>query len=215
MAVTNPNSWEFTQKMIRIGHNRAVKLFFKDIKADNRRDTGRAALKKSLLIQPEDSALEVMNKQLYFRLALDSSEDAVATQPERWVIKPGADVPHLIVVFRPTEKTRNRTGNYSLSIPHYNGHRNPKIPFYRKGQWCGTLTLKDNTKLIVNAYSKSEAERVIKVLSRYVEHKYLTTDLEVIPRSGPLLSKIRVKPIRADFYPDGRLDTRPKWRDYL
>jgi hypothetical protein len=82
MAKFEANSWEFTQRMIRIGHNRRVKEYFKDTKSDTDTGSGRAAIKVALLIRDEDSAIESMNKMLYFSGYLE--KETTLSFPEGW-----------------------------------------------------------------------------------------------------------------------------------
>lgn len=206
------SSWEFTQKVIRIGHNRAVKKHFRDVTSDDSRSNGRQALKTSLLIRNEDSGLEVINKQIYFQ-RLVGGDIPIATMPEWWPKRVGSDIPQLTVVWRPPGKKTS----YQICIPHYNGDRNPKIPSYRKGSYRGTLTLSDNSKLVVNAASENEADRVIRVLRRYINPKFASGRNPHIGKvKGSGFKEARVVPIVADFYPYGQAeDNRPSWRKYF
>lgn len=208
----NFSSWEFTQKIIRIGHNRDVTAHFRDIIGDEQRDTGRAAVKTALLIRDEDSALEVLNKQLYFRLGVaGDSRQAIATVPEWWPLRVGAERPQLVVAFRaPGQKT-----TYTLTIPHYTGNRNPAIPAYHKGSWRGELTLGDNSKLVVNARTDAEAARVLGMLQRYVKPSLLKDHTPKFTRVKKGFNEVRVAPIFADFYSRGQTNTQPDWRSYF
>lgn len=204
----NWDSWNWTQRVIKIGHNRAVKKHFKDVLADDGRSTGRQSIKTALLIRDEDSALEVLNKQVYFnRLA---GEIPLATIPEWWPKRVGADIPQLVVVFRPPGKK----SSYQISIPHYNGDRNPKIPSYKKGSYRGELVLSDNSKLVVNAHNAAEAERVIRVLRRYIVPKYASGKIPIIQKvKGVSFKEDRVAPVLADYHPYGQKENIPGlWR---
>ena len=208
-------SWEFTQRMIRIGHNRRVKRYFRDISSDTRTDTGRTALKTSLLIRDNDSALESLNKMTYFSNYL--AKDFSATMPDGWQIIKGQDIPQLAIIFRPTDKN-NKSGNYTLHIPHYNGDRTPNFPIYTKGTHWARWILKDNSRLVVNASTKAEALRVIKKLEKYVDRKFQTNEslwLTTGEVAKDIYKKLKVAPLRADYYPEGKNNNLPKWRVYL
>jgi len=102
--------------------------------------------------------------------------------------------------------------NNPVTIPHYSGPRNPSLPNYRKGQWEGILTLNDNSKLIVNAYSKTEAERVIKWITRYINPTMLTKSFPKFgQRKGQPLKTILVTPRQAKFFPTGQQNMSPQW----
>lgn len=205
----NWNSWNWTQKVIKIGHNRAVKKHFKDVIADDGKATGRQSIKTALLIRDEDSALEVLNKQIYFNRIADGGIP-IATMPEWWPRRVGADIPQLAIVFRP----RGKKTSYQLVIPHYNGDRNPKIPAFKKGSYRGELTCTDNSKLVVNAGSEAEAERVIRVLRRYIVPKFVSGKTPIVQRvKGTNFKEARVIPVLADFHPHGQKEGIPaKWR---
>jgi hypothetical protein len=209
------NSWEFTQRMIRIGHNRRVKEYFKDIKSDTDTNTGRTALKTALLIRDADSAIESMNKMLYFSSYLNT--DNVASYPEGWLVKRGQDIPQLAIIYRDTDK-KSISGNYTLYIPHYNGNKQPNISNYQKGDYWARWILKDNSQLLVNGNTQAEALRVIEKLERLVEPKFQTdkiTGLKVGEYSKGTIKQIKVTPIRADYYAKGKANNFPNWRHYF
>jgi hypothetical protein len=207
----NPN--KHTIDVIRQGHNRALNRFFLDIPQDDRLTSNRAHIKTALRIRDGDSAIQVLNKQLYFQQLQKqiSDENAIATTPEWWAVRVGSDRPQLIVVFRPP----GGKSSYQLSIPHYEGGKQPTIPAYRKGGIRGEITLTDNSKLVVNAASEAEAERVLKVLMRYVSSRYLKNREIKITKLRRAFKEIRVVPLFADFYSKGQESIRPDWRTYL
>ena len=148
------NSWEFTQRIIKIGHNRRVKQYFRDEKSDSRTNTGRAAIKTALLIRDNDSALEVVNKQLYFSNYLN--QELLASYPDGWQIKKGQNIPQLAIIYRDTDKKSN-SGNYTTYIPHFNETKNINIPSYNKGDYWARWILKDNSQIVINAKTENEA----------------------------------------------------------
>lgn len=214
MAKFDANSWEFTQKVVRIGHNRRIQQYFKDIKSDKDTNTGRAALKTALLIRDEDSALEVQVKMTYFTGYLNG--DYVISYPEGWEMKKGTQIPQLAIIFRDTNKN-SISGNYTLHIPHYNGKKKPTLPIYEKGDHWARWILKDNSQILVNARTEAEVIRVIGILEKQVESKFRT---EKIPwmklgrYTRGTIKQIKVAPIRADYYPNGKENSFPKWRHY-
>ena len=211
----DPYGWEFTQRVIRIGHNRRVKKYFRDIASDTSKVTGRAAIKTSMLIRDADSGLESLNKMIYFSNYL--SNDVTATMPDGWQIKKGQDIPQLVIVYRNSEKN-SISGDYPLVIPHYSGNRKPSIPSYHKGDYWARWILKDNSRLVVNAKTEAEALRVIRRLERYVERKYQTKEtpwLTTGKAADNTYKKFKAVPIRADYYPEGKHSGIPSWRHYL
>ncbi|NEP01253.1 MAG: hypothetical protein F6K58_21860 [Symploca sp. SIO2E9] len=212
--MSTTEGWEFTQKVIKVGFNRDVRKYFRDIKSDSRRDNGRAVLKNSLLIKDNDSALQVLNKQMYFYLGLKDNRQTIATIPEDWAVRVGANRPQLVIIYRANTTKKQRTGNYTLTLPHYNGDKRPQLPTFKKGNWCGILRLKDNSQLKVNALSEAEAERVIKLLQRYLNRNFLPGHLKIAKIRNSPYSEVEVKPLRADYYSKGRENAQPDWRYY-
>lgn len=218
----NANSWEFSKRIIRIGHNRKVKQYFKDTPSDSATSTGRKTIKTSLLIRANDSALECLCKMMYFFGYLWL--DPVTTYPSDWAIKKGQDIPQLAIVYREIPKVvaggkkPARTGNYTTYIPHYNGNKTPKIMPYEKGDYWARWVLKDNSQILVYAETEEKALLVIKQLEKYVEIKYQTPEKPWLT-TGKLTKgthkKVKVQPLRADFYPDGKENGFPKWRYYF
>lgn len=209
------SSWEFTQRMIRIGHNRRVKRYFRDIESDSSVTTGRGAIKTSLLIRDADSAIESLNKMLYFSNYLE--RDFIATTPDGWQVKKGQNIPQLAIVFRNADKD-SISGDYPMHIPHYNGNKKPKIPSYYKGDHWARWILKDNSQIVVNAKTEAEALRVIRRLEKYVDRKFQTPEtpwLVTGKTATGTYKKFKAVPIRADYYPQGKENSFPQWREYL
>lgn len=214
MARFEANSWEFTQRMIRIGHNRRVKQYFKDTKSDTDTSSGRAAIKVALLIRDEDSAIECQVKMLYFSNYLN--DDKIVSYPEGWEMRKGRDIPQLAIIFRDTNK-KSISGNYTLHIPHYNGNKVPKLPTYSKGDYWARWILKDNSQIVVNGKTEAEALRVINILERQVETKFRTDKipwLKVGHHTTGTFKQNKVAPIRADYYSKGKVNSYPTWRYY-
>lgn len=214
MARFEANSWEFTQRMIRIGHNRRVKQYFKDTKSDTDTSSGRAAIKVALLIRDEDSAIECQVKMLYFSNYLE--DDKIVSYPEGWEMRKGKNIPQLAIIFRDTNKN-SISGNYTVHIPHYNGDKKPKLPTYNKGDYWARWILKDNSQMLVNGKTEAEALRVVNILEKQVDTKFRTDKvpwLKVGHYTTGTIKQIKVAPIRADYYPTGKENNYPKWRHY-
>lgn len=216
VAKFEADSWEFTQRIMRIGHNRRVKAYFRDTASDTAAATGRQALKTSLLIRDDDSALETMTKMLYFSNYLD--RDLAATFPESWQVQVGHDIPQLAIIFRNSDP-KSKSGDYTTYIPHYNGNKNPKIKPYNHGDYWARWTLKDNSKIIVNAKTEAEAVKVVKQLEKYVERKYRTPELPWLvtgEAAKGTYKQFKAVPIRADYYPTGKKKGHyAEWRKYF
>lgn len=209
------NSWEFTQRVVRIGHNRQVRSYFRDENSENSTSTGRAAIKTALTIRDEDSAMETLVKMTYFKQYLET--DITAVYPDGWQIKRGQNISQLAIIFRNADRN-STSGDYPLHIPHYDGTRRPRIPSYEKGDHWARWTLTDNSQIIVNAKTEAEALRVIRRLEEYVERKFRTKEnpgLVTGRVSRGTYRQFRATPIRADYFPNGKEELIPKWREYF
>jgi hypothetical protein len=181
------------------------------------RDTAQNFLVQALTIEKEDTTPIITLKLLIFWLMIQRiGRDAVALIPENWAAKALVDRPQLKVIYR--VDGRSTSGNYDLTIPHYNGSPNPKFPAYTKGRFWARLTLKDNSKIVVYAKSTAEAERVLKVLKQYVSPKFLTDVVvtgEVSTKDTERFKQVRVVPIRADYFDKGLKNPVPAKRYYF
>lgn len=206
------NSWKYTSKIIRQIHNQDVVQHFKDVKPDDDLSRSRSGLKAGLIVRAKDSALEILNKQIIFRLAIQNkSFDAIATIPESYNLRPGDFIPQLVVVYRSIEK--KRSGNYSLTIPHFTGTKSINLPQYTKGNHQATLILKDGSKILVNAVNKAAGLSLIKACLKYVDRRFITDDYHHAERND--ITNHTVKPLRGDYYPVGRKNSEPEWRHYF
>ncbi len=143
--------------------------------------------------------------------------DPITSFPEGWQIKKGENISQLAIIFRPEDKN-NKSGNYLTHIPHYNGSSKPNIPSYRKGDFWARWRLADNSHIIVFASSKAESIRVIRNLERYVKPSFRTNEtpwLVTGQASTGTYKTLKVKPVRADYYPKGKEELIPQWRYYF
>ena len=144
------------------------------------------------------------------------SSSAYAVVPESWELRPEAQRPQLIIVFK--EKLANGTigtSPYPLTIPHPIPDK-PKscpIPDYQKGQWEGILVLKDNSKVIVNAISLEEADRILTVIKGIIYPAYLKGSYQKVgQRKGQALKTINVIGKNAFYFSQGIKNARqPDW----
>ena len=104
---------------------------------------------------------------------------------------------------------------WTFSIPHYNRAEDftPTIPSFTKGQSFAILTLRDNSKVWINASSQSEAEGVVRQLSTYIDPSQLPRPLKIHTgeRKGDNLATATVEPVRAMFFATGQQNMAPDW----
>lgn len=88
--------------------------------------------------------------------------DGNAVLPMFWEVK-AAEVPQLVVIWKINEA--GKYSRWSMTIPHPDPALSPSsnisLPPYIKGNLLCTTTFGDNTKLIINALNKVEADKVL------------------------------------------------------
>ena len=211
-AASSFQNWKISQKYIRIGHNREVELWF--------REAGSAArfnLRHSLKIYPKDTAAQCQAKMTYFKNYVDFVSREVLSLPLAMQTKTLTNRPQLAIVFRSTEP-KSRSGNYTLHIPHYNGDRTPRITAHTKGNYWAIYRLKDGSPLKAYCSTATEAERTVREMIKLVNKRYLPDTKQIA--TGEIahkpFKKLRVRPVRADYYPEGHHQgSVPKWRYYF
>ncbi len=214
-------NWKFTSKVIRITHNREVKKYFKPLKTDSENtayrgaNTGKEAIRDCLLIYERDSALVVANKQLLFARLTSSMTSFGISQPESWLTNShiGGDIPQLVITYR--VRGNNKSGNYTITLPHYSGSKSINPPTYTKGNQPIVFNFKDRTKIVVNANSEEEGKRVIKVLLKNCESRFIQDKDNFLILSKTKIKRQEMKPIKADFFKTGQKDLQPTWRIYF
>lgn len=184
-------------KYFRVMHNKKVVAFFKERKSDT-----QVSLKNSLLIYKDDSLVQINLKLTFFKLYLDS-EMGIVSLPYEWDIKAETDRPQLAIIYR--EKGKTQTGNHTSYIPHYNGTRNPNFSAYVQGNYWARIRLKDNSYILAYGSSEAVAKKIVNERLRYVKSAYIDTrDVALGKLGSNRIKRVRVEPIRADFYPHGR-----------
>lgn len=182
---------------------------------------GEILIKQFYAVKEQFPPLEIKKFTDSANLAKIGCEDgcAIAAIPEWWQVRIGADRPQLVVLFGES-LANGKTGRsrYPLTIPHYVKPESfsPTLPSYVKGQWEGILTLKDNSKVIVNAVSEAVAENIINSVKLLINPAMLDGSfIKIGQRKGQILKQILVKPCTAKFFATGQKDTNPDWTKTL
>ena len=204
-------AWSKFQKLIRRIHNLYVNS---DIKKETKKT--KKALLAYAIIDAKDTAFLVIVKQIFYWFTLGYIQNrinALAVLPEWWAIRKGADCPQLVILFKSTTSSTTR---YTLSIPHYNGSKTVcPIKPYKKGNYRGCLTLKDNSKFICYAISENEAELVINQAKNHITDKFLLGSTITIGTTKKKNFKTdTVKPISGKFFGSGQMNQNPDWIAY-
>lgn len=203
MAATNKKSanyiqnWRRCRRYIAIEHNQQVSKWFRVGTS-----SARTNLANSIRIYAKDTAPQMQAKMAFFKQYIDV-ENLLAL-PLIWQTNLMPGIPQLAIIFKPVEK--KNYSRYTLHIPHYNGNRSPNITSHTNGNFWGIYKLKDGSKL--NAYGSSETEvsRTIREMMRYVGKKWLPDTKKIATGYMPHepFKRIKLKPIRADYFPEGR-----------
>jgi hypothetical protein len=139
-------------------------------------------------------------------------KEPVLVLPEYWQSRTGQR-PQLVILYREILLDgKLGKGFYPLHLAHYNkpkGYK-PSIPAYEKGNIMGIYTFADNSKLIVNAKTITEAKRVINSLLQFTDKK-MAGELKLGEHGGLRYKEVRVRPVRIDFYKDGQKNSSPDW----
>lgn len=160
------------------------------------------------------SQKDALAKSAQLALKGCQSNMAVATIPDWWQTRIGADRPQAVVYFR--EWNGKKFGDYThqVSIPHYSKPKNykPQFPIMKKGDNNGIMVLKDNSKIVVNCVSKNEAKKMLDFLKSLVGVAYAK---KVFTKFGAYqdgsLKKVETKAVRLDFYSKGQEFSAPDW----
>ncbi|WP_156119854.1 hypothetical protein [Leptolyngbya sp. KIOST-1] len=146
----------------------------------------------------------------------------IATVPEWWQVRVGADRPQLVVLYAEIKKDGSLgQSRWPLTIPWFNASLRSelkrRLPSYNKGQWQGMLTLNDNSKILVHARTKTEAESTINTLARIIVSEQRPKPIAIVTgeRQGTALKKVSVVPTVAHFYPTGQKNMKPAWTEKI
>lgn len=170
-----------------------------------------------LKIQSNDSALIAQSRIELFNLLFPA--EYYAAVPEWWQVRLEANRPQMIFMFAEKLGTNNfDSAKYPITVPHPTAshYQTSPLPDYQKGQYEGILTLKDNSKVIINAISPEEADKVLKACKAIIIAEFLVGATQKIgPRSGVELLKINVSAKHVNYFSSGLKNTKPDWIDYF
>lgn len=145
-----------------------------------------------------------------------SKDECVVAVPEWWQVRIGADRPQLAVIYaNKLPDGKIGTSRWTVHIPHFAGPANkfPPLPSYQKGSFFAEATLKDNSKIWVNAVSQEEAERVCRELLALVKPDMVPQPIVIHTgkRGGLNLSDSQVTPKYVHYFSKGLKQLAPDW----
>lgn len=205
--------WRTTQKFLRVAHNKSVVAYFKQDFL-----LAKINLRNSLLINKKDSAIICLNKMHFYEQYIRLYDSIMPVIPDWWQLRKGANVPQLVVIFKPKKPTEiNKRSRWNLTFPHFS--KKPEkaklISGYSKGAYQAMLTFKDNSKLIIYAESLDHAESTIKkwVSLKAFNSKFLNAkdyDLK-LGKTKKDFQEIDVVPCYAKYFSQGLQNIKPDW----
>ncbi|MEH2113537.1 hypothetical protein [Nostoc sp.] len=203
--------WAKIRKLLRENYNHVVVSSF----GSDTLSTSDSELKDAMTIQATDSFLIANSRITLYNQKFPNQ--AIAAVPEWWQVRPEGKRPQLILLCG--EKFEN--GNigslvYPITIPHPKTERRTTspIPDYRKGNIEAILTLKDNSKAIVNAYDTDTANSLIEAIKLIIDPTYLEGSFSKVGlRKGQELLTINVRAKESRYFSNGLKNTKPDWVD--
>ena len=162
-------------------------------------------------------AYQILYDRIFALESLQCKEcTAIAAVPEWWQVRLEGQRPQLVLQFAELRDDGSKgSPKYAFTIPHYIGNKEPEISpvsSYQKGSTEGILTLKDNSKVIVNAISKDACLRVIAESKLVIDPVMLEGSfIKVGDRRGQALSEINVVPRMCKYFSTGLKNTTPEW----
>lgn len=220
---TDFKDWRVSQKYIRIAHNKIAKDFFKQTEIKQKININ---LKNSVLIYKNDTATQCLIKMKFFEQYVTEYAALKPVIPEWWQVRKGANVPQLVVVFKPkypTQEKKNMASRWSLSLPHFidNPQKIKHLTGYNKGNVQGMVTFKDNSKLIIYGKHKTEVKQTIHkwVKASLFDPTYLDKsnyELKIGEiNTNANFQILEVIPTYAKYFKTGQKDTQPDWAAFI
>jgi len=166
------------------------------------------------LIQFEETAK--IAEELCLQKNKSEQQECYAAIPDWWQIRPEGHRPQLVIQFG-EDLGNGKIGPamYVITIPHYNGGKltSSPVPKYKKGSWEEIVTFADNSKIIINAFDKQEASKVVAACMQIVNPKYSVNSYSKGGRirKGEPLKEITVIPKMARFFSTGYKNILPDW----
>jgi hypothetical protein len=167
-------------------------------------------------VQSNDSSLIAQSRITLYNQQFPNQ--AIAAIPDWWAVRVGAGRPQMI--FRFAVKLAQNSGydsaKYVISVPHpvVKHYTTSPIPSYQKGQIEGIITLSDNSKVVINAISAEEVQRVLDAIKLIIIPSFLEgQSTKIGPRSGYTLITDTVYARTASYFSSGFKNMKPDWID--
>lgn len=139
--------------------------------------------------------------------------EPVAAIPDWWQVRIGAERPQIVVIYR-----RGTSATYhQISLPHpanTDKWTENELGDYRKGSYQAILTLKDNSKFIINCIDEAEALRMIARAKSLINPEMILNPSPefVSRRRGAVVSDGNMFGRSSLYFSKGQKDAKPDWR---
>lgn len=152
-------------------------------------------------------------QQMATAAAKGCTVDPIATIPDWWQVRIGGERPQVVVAYRYAATTTY----HSIAIPHpqnINKWTENLLGNYQKGSYAAILTLKDNSKFIINCATEAEAERMLQKAKTLISPNMLfnPSNERITLRKGESVSMGQMAGRNASYYSTGQRNLKPEWR---
>ena len=146
--------------------------------------------------------------------------EPVAIIPEWWQLRLEGNVPQFVIAFGEVDQLTGKClhAKYPMTIPHFKNVKplSCPVPRYRKGNYELLGIMKDNSKLIINAFSEYECERVYDSIFPFLDPVFSSSmKYKIGKRVGYQFKEIWVCPRFGKYFSQGTKDTNPDWTVYF
>ena len=162
-----------------------------------------------------ESAIILQHESLADILGNQCHKECYSAVPEMWQVRIEANRPQMVFMFAEFDETGKVIGyaKNPITLPHPidSQYLKSPLPEYQKGQWEALLTLKDNSKLIINAFNLEEAEKMLEACKKLIKPEMLEGAIErpIAPRKGTELLQIKVRCLKSEYFPNGLKNAKP------
>ncbi|MEH2378292.1 MAG: hypothetical protein V7K27_05210 [Nostoc sp.] len=173
-----------------------------------------------MTVKSNDSSLIAQSRITLFNQQFPSSGGGDAVCPDGWLIRPEYHRPQAIYQFAEVDDSGKIIGSpkYRITIPHHKPEKlvlpKPPFPNYQRGNWEIIFVLKDNSKITIHSFDKTEGDKILSAAKDLVDPNYLNGAYEskscLVGTTTPI-TKIKVKCRMAKFYATGCLTLFPTW----
>lgn len=135
--------------------------------------------------------------------------------PMYWEMKVG-EIPQLVVLLKRSDEISSSRWSFHIPHPQVAIDRNYQFSFpeFIKGDTLCTCTLKDNSKIVVNALNEAEGQKIIDYCLSLVEPSFALGHRIVFSKTNRNLASYPVEACYLKAY-EGHLDKAPRWAKSL